>query len=314
MRVLTPTTLDEALEMLAGASTGWHGRLPTGCTSGGTQEPRSEPRRSELSPSGHVAPHAAPLIPIAGGTDLLVSWHQQPKDGMSLLDLSRLGSQLQPHRLTDTELELGALTTYWDVTSSPEVAAVFPLLVEAARLVGAVQIQMRGTWAGNIGNGSPAADGVPVLMAYDARVVLQSRAGQTEVPLDQYYTGYRQSVRRSDQLIVAIRVPRRPREREWFYKVGPRRAQAISKVAVAVVKDAAGWRVVANSVAPVVCRCRHLEQALADGRTFQTPAEIAQVLAADISPIDDIRSTARYRATVLSRLLYYWLQDRQAPQ
>ena len=276
MHVLTPNTLDEALESLATADAGPHG-----------------------------------LTPIAGGTDLLVFWHQQAKNGLSLLDLSRLRPRLQPLRLTQTHLELGALTTYWDVISAPDVASAFPLLVRAARQVGAVQIQMRGTWAGNIGNGSPAADGVPVLMAYDASVVLQSRAGQTEVPLDQYYTGYRQSVRRADQLIVAIRVPRRARQREWFYKVGARRAQAISKVAVAVVKDAAGWRVVASSVAPVVCRCRHLEEALTGGRILQSPAEIARALAADIAPIDDIRSTARYRATVLSRLFYFWLRDQE---
>lgn len=270
MRVFTPLTLGEALERLAAA--------------------------------------AEPLTPIAGGTDLLVSWHHQAKDGRDLLDLSRLSGQLQPLRLTETHLELGALTTFWDVISTPAVAAAFPLLAEAARQVGAVQIQTRGTWAGNIGNGSPAADGVAALMAYDASVVLQSRRDRCEVPLDQFYTGYRQTVRRPDQLIVALRVPRRPRQREWFHKVGARGAQAISKVAVAVVQDEQGWRVVAASVAPVVCRCRHVEQSLESGRPFGSPAEIAEVLAADIAPIDDIRSTARYRATVLSRLLYYWLQ------
>lgn len=274
MQVLTPTTLDEALEMLATASPG----------------------------SGEV-------LPVAGGTDLLVSWHHQPKDAMRLLDLSRLHRQLESFQLSDDYLELGALTSYWSVISSPEVARAFPLLAQAARQVGAIQIQTRGTWAGNIDNGSPAADGVPVLMAYDATVVLRSRAGRTEVPLDQYYTGYKQTVRRPDQLIVAIRVPRRRRELEWFHKVGARRAQAITKVGVAVVKDAHGWRVVANSVAPVVCRCRTLEKALDSGRKFQDPAEIRQILAADISPIDDIRSTARYRATVLSRLLYFWLAE-----
>jgi CO/xanthine dehydrogenase FAD-binding subunit len=272
VRVLTPTTLDDALAILAA-----EGQLVT---------------------------------PIAGGTDLLVSWHHQPKDELSLLDLTPLREELQPLRLTDDFLELGGLTTYWDVLASSEVSAAFPLLADAARQVGAIQIQTRGTWAGNIANGSPAADGVLILMAYDASVILQSRTARTEVPLDEYYTGYKQSVRRPDQLIVAIRVPRRPREREWFHKVGTRSAQAISKVGVAVVKDDRGWRVVANSVAPVVCRCHTFEQALTDGRTFQTPEEIRHILDADVSPIDDIRSTARYRATVLSRLLYYWwLED-----
>ena len=268
MRVLTPKTLDEALERLA--------------TEGES------------------------LKPIAGATDLLVSWHDQPKDDLNLLDLTPLRDQLGPLRMSDDFLELGALTTYWDVIASPEVTAAFPLLAEAARQVGAIQIQARGTWAGNIGNGSPAADGVLVLMACDASVILRSPAGQTDVPLNEYYTGYKQSVRRPEQLIVAIRVPRRQREHEWFHKVGARTAQAISKVGIAVVKDENGWRVVANSVAPVVCRCRAFEKALTNGRTFQNPAEIRQLLDADISPIDDIRSTARYRATVLSRLLYFW--------
>ncbi len=270
MRVLSPTTLDEALELLAG-----DGR----------------PR------------------PVAGATDLLVSWHQQVKDDWALLDLAPLRGELGAFRLTDEWLELGALTTYWDVRQSEEVAAAFPLLAEAARRVGAVQIQTRGTWAGNIGNGSPAADGVLVLMAYDATVVLQSRAGRTEVALDEYYTGYKQDVRQADQLIVGVRVPRRPRQREWFHKVGARRAQAITKVGVAVVRDARGWRVVANSVAPVVCRCRTLEAALEGGRTFRGPREIRRLLEADISPIDDIRSTAEYRAKVLSRLVYFWLLE-----
>ena len=271
MRILTPTTLDQALELLATAE--------------------------------------QPITPIAGGTDLLVSWHNQVKDELSLLDLSPLRDQLRPFRLTEDYLELGALTSFWDVIHSAEVTRAFPLLSEAAQQVGAVQIQTRGTWAGNIGNGSPAADGVPVLMAYDATIVLQSRQGRSEVPLDRYFTGYKQAVRRPDQLIVAIRVPRRVRELEWFYKVGARRAQAISKVGVAVVKDGHGWRVVANSVAPVVCRCRALEKALDDGRTFQDAKQIRDLLAHDIAPIDDIRSTAAYRATVLSRLLYYWLAE-----
>jgi CO/xanthine dehydrogenase FAD-binding subunit len=248
-------------------------------------------------------------VPIAGGTDLLVSWHHQPKDQTALLDLSPLREELGTLRLTDDELEIGALVTYWDILQTPDVTAAFPLLADAARQVGAVQIQTRGTWAGNIANGSPAADGVPVLMAYDARVVLADRNGREEIPLDAFYTGYRQSRRRRDQLIVGLRLPRRPCRRAWFHKVGARRAQAITKVGVAVVRDSAGWRVVANSVAPTVCRCRALEAALTDGRRFASPAELRATLDADIAPIDDIRSTARYRATVLSRLLYHWLAD-----
>lgn len=250
-----------------------------------------------------------PLMPVAGGTDLLVSWHHQVKDDWNLLDLSNLRAELQPLHLTNDSLELGALTTYWDVMSSPSVAGAFPLLAQAARQVGAIQIQTRGTWAGNIANGSPAADGVPVMMAYSATVVLESADGVTEVPLEHYYTGYKQSVRQPDQLIRAIRLPRRIRKAEWFHKVGARSAQAISKLGVAAVHDDDGWRVVANSVAPTVRRCRALESALDGGATFSTPDEIRRLLDIDIAPIDDLRSTAHYRANVLSRLLYHWLTD-----
>ncbi len=258
-----------------------------------------------------MAEAPVPLTPIAGGTDLMVSWHHRPKDDLALIDLSRI-QELKSWTLAADHLELGGLTTYWELIRSPEVAAAFPLLVQAARQVGAVQIQTRGTWAGNIANGSPAADGVPVMMAYDARVVLVSRDQRVEVALDDYYTAYKQSRRRPDQLIQSIIMPRRPREFEWFHKVGARSAQAITKVGVAMVCDPAGWRVVVNSVAPTVCRCRHLEAALHAGTGFQSPEEVRRILQNDIAPIDDIRSTAVYRERVLSRLIHYRLAERAA--
>jgi len=244
---------------------------------------------------------------IAGGTDLLVSWHHHDKKGHAYLDLTVLAPELQFMRWSDSHLELGALATYWDTLNSPEVKREFPLLADAARQVGAMQIQTRGTWAGNIANGSPAADGVPVLMAYDAAVVLDSRRGLEEVPLDRYYTGYRKSVRRPDQLITAIRIPRRPHTFQWFHKVGARAAQAITKVGVAMVGDDGGWRVVANSVAPTVRRCPNLEAALNARTAFNSPDDVQRIIANDIAPIDDLRSTAAYRLNVLSRLIYYRL-------
>jgi CO/xanthine dehydrogenase FAD-binding subunit len=257
------------------------------------------------------------LTPIAGGTDLLVSWPTRgPHDATSFLDLSQLAS-LKPFRFTPTHLELGALTTYWDIITSPEITTEFPLLTQASKLVGAIQIQTRGTFAGNIANASPAADGVPVLMAYDATVVLSSsKDGPTEIPLDQYYTGYRQSKRRPDQLITQIKLPRRLRTHESFHKVGSRSAQAITKVGLAMLHDPAageggGWRVIANSVAPTILRLKHVESALNANYPFDSPEAFLPLLAKDISPINDIRSTASYRTTVLSRLLYFSLQELQ---
>jgi len=259
-----------------------------------------------------LAADAESMTPIAGGTDLMVSWPHKPHDGLCLLDLSSLKEELGSIVVTDDYVELGALVTYWEVIRDERLADLLPLLREAASQVGAIQIQTRGTWAGNIAHGSPGADGVTVLMAYDAEVVLASAAGDVVTPLDSYYTGYKLTVRRPDQLIRAIRIPLRSRGVQWFHKVGARTAQAISKVGVAMVREdssdaPAAWRVTANSVMPYVCRGRNLEQELASGRIFSSPEEIRRVLDADVAPIDDIRSTAEYRATVLSRLIYMQL-------
>jgi len=246
-------------------------------------------------------------VPIAGGTDLMVDWPLRDKDDLIALDLSGLRAELGRTSLSNEQLELGALATYWDVLRSPAAVEAFPLLADAARQVGAIQIQTRGTWAGNIANASPAADGVPVMMAYEAVVVLASVSGERDVPLDAYYRGYKKTVRQPNELIVAIRMTRRPRKFEWFHKVGARSAQAITKAGVAIVHDDAGWRIVANSVAPTVCRCGALEAAMERGDEFANADDIARILSSDIAPIDDLRSTARYRTTVLSRLLYHQL-------
>src|SRR5216110_1727379 len=182
-------------------------------------------------------------VPIAGGTDLLVHWPVRVEaHERTYVDLSRLDS-LRPLRWTADELLLGGLTTYWDVIRDDRASQEFPLLVDAARQVGAIQIQARGTLAGNIVNASPAADGVPVLMAYDAVVVLESRRGREEVPLDRFYSGYKEMKRRPDQLVVGIRLPRRRYSYQVFEKVGGRRAHAIAKVGLAITRSGAGWRV-----------------------------------------------------------------------
>lgn len=244
------------------------------------------------------------VIPVAGATDLFVHWPTRPVEhDKHYLDLSGL-AELRGVRWTDHELRLGALATYWDVIADAQAAQAFPLLVQAARLVGAIQIQARGTWAGNIVNASPAADGVPVLMAYDATVVLQSLRGEEEVPLAALYTGYKQLKKAGDQLVVAIRVPRRDYTMQQFHKVGSRRAQAIAKVGLALTRSAAGWRVVAASMAPTVRRCPALEALLTSGADVREPDALLPAIAQDTSPIDDIRSSAEYRRRVLARVLF----------
>lgn len=243
-------------------------------------------------------------VPVAGGTDVLVHWPSRiAEHDRTYLDLSPLGD-LQGLRWEDGELILGGLATYWDVIRDARAVRELPLLVHAARQVGAVQIQTRGTWAGNIVNASPAADGVPALMAYDAVVVLESVRGQVEVPLADFYTGYKQMRRASDELVVAIRVPRRAYALQRFVKVGSRRAQAIAKVGLALTRSTAGWRVVAASVAPTIRRCPALERLLTDGAALRSPDDLLPAIAQDVAPIDDIRSTAAYRRQVMARVLF----------
>ena len=244
-------------------------------------------------------------LPMAGGTDLLVHWPQrQEEHDRTYVDLSGLAG-LRPLEWTPEALVLGGLTTYWDVIRDASAAREFPLLAEAGRQVGAIQIQARGTWAGNIVNASPAADGVPVLMAYDAVVVLESVAGTEEVPLERFYQGYKQMRRRPDQLVVAIRIPRRAYTFQRFVKVGSRRAQAIAKVGLAVTHSTAGWRVIAASVAPTIRRCPSIERLLEEQAAVHSPEELLPAIARDVAPIDDIRSTAEYRKLAMARVLFY---------
>ena len=248
-------------------------------------------------------------VPVAGGTDLLVQWPVRLDDhAKTYVDLSG-ARELKSHRWTERALVLGGLTTYWDVLKDARVWREFPLLAEAARQVGAIQIQARGTWAGNIVNASPAADGVPVLMAYDAVLVLESVAGQEEIPLADFYTGYKQMRRRGDQLVVAIRIPRRSHGFQVCEKVGQRRAQAISKVGLAVTRSDAGWRVVAASMAPTVRRCPAVERLLEERTPVRRAADFLPAIERDVAPIDDIRSTASYRMRVMANLLYHDLRQ-----
>ena len=176
------------------------------------------------------------------------------------------------------------------------------MLAAASREIGAVQIQNRGTIGGNIANGSPAGDTLPVLAAADALVELRSIDWTRKVPFASFYTGYRTSVRRPDELITAVEVP--PVEGvHWFRKVGTRAAQSISQVVMAGVR-AERPRIALGSVAPTVVRARRTEDALAAGAPV---AEAQRILQTEISPIDDMRSTAAYRREVAARLLaQFW--------
>jgi xanthine dehydrogenase small subunit len=241
-----------------------------------------------------------PLTPLAGCTDVFVNLHFGTTADRRFINLWAL-DELRGIEVRDGVLRLGALTTYTDAIRSPEVNGWLPALVAAAREVGGVQIQNRGTLAGNLANGSPAGDSLPVLAAADAVVVLRSAGGERRVPVTELYTGYRATVIRPDELIVAVEVP--PVEgTQWFRKVGTRAAQAISKVVMAAVR-APRPRIAFGSVAATVVRVPRTEAALAGGASIE---EAWAVLAEEIHPIDDVRSTSAYRLRVAGNLLRQW--------
>jgi xanthine dehydrogenase small subunit len=245
-------------------------------------------------------PEAAPL---AGCTDVYVALNAGAWPGRAFLDIRSLEA-LGGISETRDVLRIGALVTYSELRQSPVVARWCPMLVEAASQIGGVQIQNRGTLGGNVGNGSPAGDTLPVLSAMDAVVELVSLSGRRRVPFNDFYTGYRASVRRPDELIAAVEVPR-VEGRQWFRKVGTRAAQAISKVVVAAVRDTRP-RFALGSVAPTVVRARRTEDVLAASGDLEAARA---VLDEEIAPIDDIRSTARYRRQVAGNLLARFWQE-----
>jgi len=241
--------------------------------------------------------------PVAGATDLYVALNFGTLEQKRFLDIWAV-DELRGISERDDMLVLGALATYTSLIRSPLVVRRLPMLVEAARQVGGVQIQNRGTVGGNIANGSPAGDSLPVLAAADAVVVLRSADEERRVPLTKYYTGYRATVMHADELIVAVEIP--PVEgKQWFRKVGTRAAQAISKIVVAGVRSSSP-RIAFGSVAPTVVRVPLTERALASGAGID---EAVSVLADEIKPIDDIRSTAEYRLRVATSLLRRFWAD-----
>jgi len=238
-----------------------------------------------------------PLTPLAGCTDLYVGLQFGTLRDQRFIDLWPL-TELRGIVGDRSLLRIGSLTTFSDLVQSPLVRRRLPMLVAAAREVGGRQIQNRGTIGGNIANASPAGDSLPVLAACDAVVVLQSASGERRVPFTQFYTGYRASVRRADELIAAIEIAKVEGAQYWR-KVGTRRAQAISKVMCAAVRGPA-VRVALGSVAPTVIRLPKTEAVLTSGGTLDAAQD---VLRAEIAPIDDIRSTAAYRRAVAANLL-----------
>ncbi len=247
--------------------------------------------------------------PIAGGTDLMVLFEAGQLPYRNLVSLRRI-PELHGITASETHVTLGALTTYTEIRQSELLNREFPLLVKAAGWTGAVATQNRGTLAGNIANGSPAADSPPALLVYDADVVLLSERDPRWVRYSRFHTGYKTNLMERDEIISHISLPRTTSGcKQYLRKVGTRKAQAIAKVAFAgLAKISRGKieriRIALASVAPMPVRCQETETMLT-GRVLdrRTIEEAKTKISAEIAPITDVRSTADYRQRVTMNLL-----------
>lgn len=253
-------------------------------------------------------------LPIAGGTDLMVQYAAGKLSARKLVSIWNL-PELRRIEVFPGEIQIGAGCTYTDLRAHDIVRREFALLSSAASWTGGVANQNRGTIGGNIVNASPAADSLPALLVYEAELLLISVRGERRVPYANFHVDYRKTQLAPDELIRAVCLPRRF---SGYYalarKVGPRKAQAIAKVCLAalgrlrngVVQDI---RLAMGSVAPVPLRLVGTERNVKGKQINTALIRLAsQTAAAEIRPIDDIRSTARYRAAVAGNLVAEFLE------
>ena len=267
-------------------------------------------------------------IPIAGGTDLMVDLNFGRRWPPAMIDLSRV-LELAVWHGDDGHIFLGSGLTYTTIVK--EMPAFKPL-VQASRSVGSPQIRNRGTVGGNLGTASPAGDALPVLAAYDADVVVRSRArGERSMPWHAFLTGPKKTALAADELIIGARWPRR-RGPGSFSKIGTRNAMVIAVAGLCLVVDEENGRVkvALGSVGPTILRATEAEQqiaaAMASSGAWQDPSitlpdqvieEFSQLVAAAAKPLDDVRGTAAYRrhgCRVLARRAITWaLDERRLP-
>lgn len=248
---------------------------------------------------------ASGAIPFAGGTDVMVGLDAGQLTHRHFVNLATL-TELRSIEERNNAIQIGALSTYTEIATSNLIAKHFPMLATAARQTGCLAIQNRGTIGGNIANASPAADSCPVLLAYDASILLRSSIGQRTIPYQQFHTGYKETLLAPGELIEAIRLPiREGIWRDHFRKVGPRQAQAIAKLSLAASAQVINGkintiRIAFGSMAPTPLRCRLTEDQIVSGQVWHLD---------ELQPITDNRSTAEYRKQVAYNLMKDFIQS-----
>jgi CO/xanthine dehydrogenase FAD-binding subunit len=282
---------------------------------------RSDPAEYELVAPANLqevvsllADEPGRWLPIAGGTDVMVQYAAGKLPARKLVSIWNLPELRQIKVLAD-EARIGAGCTYTDLRENETVAREFPLLVSAASWTGGIANQNRGTLGGNVVNASPAADSLPALLSYEAELILVSVRGERRVPYLDFHIDYKKTKLASDELIRDICLSRRFSEYfSYTRKVGARQAQAISKVCIAALGRLDGGkvedvRIAVGSVAPVPLRLVETERVVRGKAIEPSLLLLARNTAVgEIRPIDDIRSTMRYRSTVVGNLVAEFLE------
>lgn len=247
---------------------------------------------------------------IAGGTDAVVRMKEGKWLPEAWININRI-KELRHITEKDGAIHIGPLTTHSDICRSTLLQKKADVLVEAAREVGAVQMQNMGTIGGNIGTASPAGDTIPALYVLDAAVELQSVNGTRIIPINQFFTGPGRTILKQNEMITNIIIqPQADNEIGIFQKLGPRKAQSISIVNVAISlkmgkdRQCLEGKIAFGSVAPTIIRAKKCEALLTiQPLTDDIIENIAKVAWKEVMPITDVRATARYRRDMSSALL-----------
>ena len=248
---------------------------------------------------------------VAGGTDLIIEMERGQHPGLGvLIDITRVPGLDQISQVDD-RIVLGPLVTHNHVVASQLIREQALPLAQASWEVGAPQIRNRATVAGNLITASPANDTITPLLALDAEVTLASVEGERTIRLADFYSGFRQTVLRPNEMLRSIHIPPLGKDRRGvFLKLGLRRAQAISVVDAALIvqRNGTGFvsdaRIALGSVAATIVRVGPAEQYLTGKRLSpETIAETAKLASAAVTPIDDVRGSAEYRSEMVKALV-----------
>jgi len=275
--------------------------------------------RSVEETSALLSEHGQHAQIVAGGTDLFVKMKQRRFVPSVLINIKRISGLDQIRWEANEGLHIGPLTTIQAIRESALIAKQFPVLSEAAGVLGTEQVRNLGTIGGNLGNASPSAEFAPPLLILDASVRCLGRRGERVVPLDGFFVGPGKSALEADEVISDIHVPNPPDCTQLVYLKHSLRRMDVAMAAAAVMVLLDGdfcrdVRIALGAVAPTVFRARAAEQALigkrltGDSRESELLEEAAQVAVGEARPIDDIRGYASYRRKVVAMLVRHGLE------